>query len=85
VERAIEPGVETRRDLDPDVGDADEYSDAGNDQGRDEDGEGNPGDGERHDNQGRRDRAAPAVAPLFLEEVDQRHHWAGSLLARASS
>jgi hypothetical protein len=83
MESAIEPGVEIRWYRHHQVGDAHQYGRRGHDQGRDEDGEGYAGDGERHDDQGGGDRAAPAMASLLLEEVDQRQG-AAAFLVRAS-
>jgi hypothetical protein len=84
VERAVEPPGDLSRDVEHEVGDV--YRDGGarHQQWRDQDGEGNAGDGEHHHDQRGRERAGSPVAPLFLEEVDQRRrdHPAASLPAR---
>jgi hypothetical protein len=59
-----------RRDVEHEV--AEVNRDGGGDQQErgDDDGEGNAGDGEHHNDQGRRERAGAAVAPLLVLEVD---------------
>ena len=71
VEHAVEPAGDLRRDVEHEVGEVDGDGGGGHQQRRDEDGKGNAGDGEHHNDQGRRGGAGPAVAPLLLEEVDQ--------------